>query len=65
MRNLERLGQERRIPVFSFKDSDEIDEKYISYVVHAYNLKYIDGMEDGRLHRKREFDTCTGGGCNE
>ncbi|MEI3115696.1 MAG: hypothetical protein V8T43_07610 [Eubacteriales bacterium] len=52
-------------PVFSFKDSDEIDEKYISYVVHAYNLKYIDGMEGRSLCTEREFDTCTGGGCNE
>ena len=39
MRNWRDWDNERRIPVFSFKDSDEIDEKYISYVVHAYNLK--------------------------
>ena len=38
-----------------FKDSDEIDEKYISYVVHAYNLKYIDGMEDGRFAPKENL----------
>ena len=38
----------------SFKDK-EIDEKYISYVVHAYNLKYIDGMEDGRFAPKENL----------
>ena len=55
MRNWRDWDNERRIPVFSFKDSDEIDEKYISYVVHAYNLKYIDGMEDGRFAPKENL----------
>ena len=55
MRRLTDWDNERRIPVFSFKDSDEIDEKYISYVVHAYNLKYIDGMEDGRFAPKENL----------
>lgn len=40
---------------FSFKDSDEIDEKYISDVVEAYNPNYIDGMEDGRFAPKENL----------
>lgn len=47
-------GSESRL-LNNYKDNDEIDEKYISYVVHAYNLKYIDGMEDGRFAPKENL----------
>ena len=55
MRRLTDWDNERRYPIFSFKDSDEIDEKYISDVVEAYNLNYIDGMEDGRFAPKENL----------
>ena len=55
MRNWRDWDNERRYPIFSFKDSDEIDEKYISYVVEAYDLNYIDGMEDGRFAPKENL----------
>ena len=41
MRRLTDWDNERRYPIFSFKDSDEIDEKYISDVVEAVSYTHL------------------------